>query len=242
MIFSAKTDIGLRRSSNQDAFSFKKIGDDFGWSVVCDGMGGMAAGNLASEIAVKHIEKSFNDNLSPKLSEKQILNLIKASVESANSAIFDKAKNDEKFNGMGTTIVLAVVKGSNCYVAHAGDSRLYRFSNGKLSQVTTDHSVVQSMVDIGHITEAEAKLHPNKNIITKALGVHSNIDVDITCVSVCREDIVLLCTDGLTNCVSDAEINNILQNTGIEGVADELVDKANAGGGLDNITAVALKI
>lgn len=242
MIYSAKTDVGLTRTANQDAFSVNIFNEDFALFVVCDGMGGTAAGNVASEMAVERVVKSFNDNYSPKLSEKQIVGLLKSSVESANAAIYEKASANEELKGMGTTIVCAVVYKNTCLVAHAGDSRLYRFRQGVLSQITTDHSVVQTMVDSGHITEEEAKIHPNKNIITRALGVHSAVEVDITDFSLESNDIVLLCSDGLTNCLESDEIANILHSADFEKVTDIMIEKANGNGGYDNITAVAFKI
>ena len=242
MICSAKTDIGLKRSVNQDAYGFKIISEDLAWAIVCDGMGGMAAGNIASEIAADHITNSFSENLSPKLNEKQITTFLKAAVESANAAIYEKATNNDELKGMGTTVVCAVVKENICFVAHAGDSRLYLFRDGTLIQMTSDHSVVQSMVDNGHLTEEEAKSHPNKNIITRALGVHKSVEVDITDFNIKDGDVILLCSDGLTNCVEDSEIVSILNNSEFERISELLIDKANSGGGIDNITAVALKI
>lgn len=242
MIFSAKTDIGLKRSANQDTLSVKILNDNLAWAIVCDGMGGMAAGNVASETAVAHIIKAFEDNLSPKLTEKQIFSLLKSSIESANAAIYEKAASKEELKGMGTTVVCALVKDNTCFVAHAGDSRLYLFRDGALNQITNDHSVVQSMVDTGHITEEEAKSHPNKNIITRALGVHKSVDIDISDFALKEDDIILLCSDGLTNCVDGESLIDSLANSNFDVLADNLIDKANNGGGNDNITVAALKI
>ncbi len=242
MIISAKTDVGLKRSANQDAFDTKILNDGLAWAIVCDGMGGQAAGNIASKIAVERITSAFSENLSPRLNEKQLATFLKAAAESANMAIYDKARSDEELSGMGTTLVCAVIKEGSCLVAHAGDSRLYLFRDNCLIQMTSDHSVVQSMVDNGHLTEEEAKTHPSKNIITRALGVHSRIDVDINDFSVKENDIILLCSDGLTNCVDDAEITKVLTESEPENISEILIDKANSGGGFDNITVVTIKI
>jgi protein phosphatase len=189
-----------------------------------------------------NITKAFEDNLSPKLNDKQIFSFLKASIESANAAIYEKASSNEELKGMGTTVVCTLIKDDTCFVAHAGDSRLYLFREGNLSQITNDHSVVQSMVDNGHLTEEEAKIHPNKNIITRALGVHKDVDIDISDFRVNSNDIILLCSDGLTNCVDNAALIELLSNSEFDGLAEVLVNKANDGGGNDNITVVALKI
>lgn len=237
----AKTDIGLKRSTNQDNF---KISSDTSlpvWAVVCDGMGGMAAGNVASQTAVQLIEKSLSDNLSPSVSESFICNLLKSSVLTSNAAIYDMACSDENFKGMGTTVVAVIIKDNIAYIAHAGDSRAYLYHNGSLKQITTDHSIVQSMVDNGQLTEDEARNHPNKNIITRAVGVRSEMEVDLTKVIFETNDTLLLCTDGLTNCVDDLKICEILGEADLEKAARRLIDTANANGGIDNITIAAFR-
>ena len=242
MIFSANTDIGLKRKINQDGYNFKAFGDECAWIVVCDGMGGMAAGNIASAETVKLLSRSLNDNLSQRSSGEFIRNLLKSSIESANAAVFEEASNSAELKGMGTTVVCAVILNGVCYVAHAGDSRLYRFHNGVLNQVTTDHSVVQTMVDSGQLTEEQAKSHPNKNIITRAVGVHSNIEIDFDEFDVFDSDVILLCTDGLTNCVSDEEIVSVIENEDFNCTAERLTEIANNNGGFDNSTVVVVKI
>lgn len=242
MTFSAKTDVGLKRKINQDYFDYGQLGDNACWLAVCDGMGGMVAGNVASETAVKCLARSFGENLSSKSPPAFIRSFLEKSVASANAVVFDMADADNELRGMGTTVVAAVVVEGVCYVAHAGDSRLYKIQDGVLSQVTTDHSVVQTMVDSGQLTEEQAKIHPNKNIITRALGVRNDIDVDFTEFKVSNGDIIFLCSDGLTNCVDDEEILNVMKNNDFSLTADILVDIANNNGGIDNITIVAVKI
>lgn len=243
MLISAKTDVGLKRASNQDCFDFAKFENGtVAWAVVCDGMGGMAAGNVASAEAARVIANSLNNNLTPKSSPSSINNLLKSSIESANAAIYDMALNDENLRGMGTTIVVVVVVKGVAYFAHVGDSRAYICSCNELSQITTDHSVVQTMVDNGQITADEAKNHPNKNIITRALGIAPYIDVDFAEKELNENDIIILCSDGLTNCVDDELIAFSASDNDFATLADRLVDLANKNGGNDNITVVAVKI
>ena len=243
MIVSAKTDIGMKRSTNQDSFSYGQLENgNLTWAVVCDGMGGMAAGNVASAAAVEVIAGVLEQNLSPKSSPSFINNLLKSAIESANARIYDMALENEEMRGMGTTVVVVVIVKGVAYFAHAGDSRAYIYSNDKLSQITTDHSMVQTLLEKGQLTEDEAKNHPNKNIITRALGVAPYIDIDFDECEVVLSDTVLLCTDGLTNCIDDELIKLASSDNDFVSLAERLVELANQNGGNDNITVVAVKI
>lgn len=243
MLVSAKTDIGMKRSTNQDSYSYGQFENGtITWAVVCDGMGGMAAGNIASITAVEVIAGALEQNLSPKSSPSFVKNLLKTSIESANAKIFSMAEENEDMRGMGTTVVAVVVIKGVAYFVHAGDSRAYYYSNNQLSQVTTDHSVVQTLLESGQLTQDEAKNHPNKNIITRALGVASYIDVDFETLDVSEGDTVLLCTDGLTNCIDDELIKLASTDNDFSSLAERLVELANQNGGNDNITVVAVKI
>jgi len=243
MLVSAKTDIGMKRSTNQDSYSYGQFENGtITWAVVCDGMGGMAAGNIASITAVEVIAGALEQNLSPKSSPSFVKNLLKTSIESANAKIFSMAEENEDMRGMGTTVVAVVVIKGVAYFAHAGDSLAYYYSNDQLSQVTTDHSVVQTLLESGQLTQDEAKNHPNKNIITRALGVASYIDVDFETLDVSEGDTVLLCTDGLTNCIDDELIKLASTDNDFSSLAERLVELANQNGGNDNITVVAVKI
>ena len=242
MLVSAKTDIGMKRSNNQDSFSYGQLDNGaVTWAVVCDGMGGMAAGNVASATATEVIAGSFENNLSPKSSASVVRNLLKSSIESANARIYNMALEDEALRGMGTTVVAVVIIKGVAYIAHAGDSRAYFYSNNQLAQITTDHSVVQTLVEKGQLTEQEAKNHPNKNVITRALGVAPYIDIDFEEREVLLGDTLLLCTDGLTNCIDDELIKLAVSDNDFETLAERLVELANQNGGYDNITAVAIK-
>ena len=237
-IFS-KTDRGRVRTDNQDAYFAGKITDDAVFAVVCDGMGGANAGNVASEMAVRHISeyiiRSYRGNMNASETEKTLKNAI----ISANITLYDKAVNNAELNGMGTTAVAAFVKGDTAVIAHVGDSRIYLI-NGGITQLTRDHSVVQSLIESGKITPEDAKVHPRKNVITRALGAEEDVAVDSDCLSLADGDTLLLCSDGLTNFLDDKEILGIFQNNGISAVAEGLVDAANENGGGDNITVVTV--
>lgn len=236
MRFYSKTDIGKKRYSNQDAVAGKIISNNLAWMVVCDGMGGNNGGDIASKIAVKIISENISDYLRENQSAEYIIGLMKESVELASKAIFDEAKKDEDLKGMGTTVVLSVISNNYLYVVHAGDSRAYLIRNSNIKQISTDHSMVQHMVEIGEITAKEARNHSQKNIITKALGVESNVNPDHSTIELNDKDVILLCTDGLSNHLEDDEICKMFSKYSLEELPEILIDKCNARGGKDNIT------
>lgn len=237
-IFS-KTDRGRVRTDNQDAYFAGKITDDSVFAVVCDGMGGANAGNVASELAVRHISeyviRSYRDGMDMTDTEKTLKNAI----VSANISLYDKAVNNAELAGMGTTAVAAFVKDGTAVIAHVGDSRIY-LVNGEIKQLTRDHSVVQSLIESGKITPEDAKVHPRKNVITRALGAEENVAVDSDCLNLSNGDTLLLCSDGLTNFLDDKDILTVFQNNDISAVAEKLVETANENGGGDNITVVTV--
>ena len=237
-IFS-KTDRGRVRTDNQDAYFAGKITDDSVFAVVCDGMGGANAGNVASELAVRHISeyviRSYRDGMDMTDTEKTLKNAI----VSANISLYDMAVNNAELTGMGTTAVAAFVKDGTAVIAHVGDSRIY-LVNGEIKQLTRDHSVVQSLIESGKITPEDAKVHPRKNVITRALGAEENVAVDSDCLNLSNGDTLLLCSDGLTNFLDDKDILTVFQNNGISAVAERLVEEANKNGGGDNITVVTV--
>jgi len=237
-IFS-KTDRGRVRTDNQDAYFAGKITDDAVFAVVCDGMGGANAGNVASELAVRHISeyviRSYRDGMDMTDTEKTLKNAI----VSANISLYDKAVNNAELAGMGTTAVAAFVKDGTAVIAHVGDSRIY-LVNGEIKQLTRDHSVVQSLIESGKITPEDAKVHPRKNVITRALGAEENVAVDSDCLNLSNGDTLLLCSDGLTNFLDDKDILTVFQNNDISAVAERLVEEANKNGGGDNITVVTV--
>ncbi len=240
MKISAKSDKGIVRANNQDSYAAGELPGNVAWAVVCDGMGGASGGNVASATAVKVISEKIATCYHAGMSDSSIKNLLISAIESANAIVFDASKKNEALSGMGTTVVAVIINVDIVYVASVGDSRAYILSDS-LFQVTTDHSVVQNMIDNGEITKEEARYHPKKNIITRALGIEDEIRADFFREEMSKDnDVVLICTDGLTNFVSEADICSISKESDRYEIADNLVRAANENGGGDNITVVAL--
>lgn len=236
----ARTDVGLLRDNNQDSYAVCELENGAVLAVVCDGMGGAAEGALASSEAVRVIKERICERYYDGMSDLSLKTLLISAVENANNIIYDLSLTDEKYEGMGTTVVATIATDSYVYIVHAGDSRAYKISNGKVFQLTRDHSVVQKMLENGEITPEEAVDHPRKHIITRALGVDSEIKTDFCQESFEDSEILVLCSDGLTNYI---DTNDILELTGNEryfNFADRLVNLANENGGGDNITVVAV--
>lgn len=202
-------------------------------------MGGERAGDVAAAVAVKAISERICSSWRKDMKESSVVNLLTTAVNAANILVFDEAQTSADYKGMGTTVVAAVLNGGQMTVAHAGDSRCYLY-DGTLKRVTKDHSVVQELVDSGRITETEAKTHPERNYITRALGVGERIELDFNTFVLPKSFKVLICSDGLYNFVDDDIIADILKNSGVKDAAKQLVDAANANGGGDNITAVVI--
>ncbi len=241
MKISAKSDKGVVRANNQDSYAAGELPGNVAWAVVCDGMGGAAGGNIASATAVKIISEKIATCYHAGMSDTSVKNLLLSALETANAMVLDSAKKNESLYGMGTTAVAAILNVDILYVASVGDSRVYIVSDS-LFQVTTDHSVVQSMIDNGEITKEEARYHPKKNIITRALGIDSEIKIDFFREELDKDnDIVLLCTDGLTNFADEVQIYSITKDSDEYEIADNLVKTANSNGGGDNITVVSIK-
>lgn len=238
-IFS-KTDKGMVRHVNEDAFAAGELNNGMCWAIVCDGMGGEKCGEVASATAVKVISDYILSSYRVGMSANSIRTMLISAASQANIKIFDMAKKSQDMKGMGTTVVACVIVENTAYVIHAGDSRLYQIHDGEVTQVTRDHSMVQNMVEKGQITATEAKVHPRKNIITRALGVNEDVEVEYDELSIYSSDILLLCTDGLTNFVDVSTIQNTVKNTPLDQIADKLVQLANDSGGGDNITAVVI--
>ncbi len=235
----AKTDKGRVRDSNQDAYAVGEFPDEVAWAVVCDGMGGEAGGNIASALAVKVISDKINASYRENMKDSSIKNMLHSALVAANMEVFDMADSNSDLHGMGTTVVCAIVKDSKAFIAHAGDSRAYVY-DGRLMQVTTDHSLVQKLLDSGRITKEEAEHHPYKNRITRAIGVDKSIEIDFDEIELNDDDVLILCTDGLSNYVTDDELIGEVQDGKYYAFADRLVKKANFNGGGDNVTVVAI--
>lgn len=239
MIIHSKIDKGIIRNSNQDAFIAGQLSENITFAIVCDGMGGANAGNVASEIAVKTVSEYLYNSFRENLTIDEIARLLSSAIKSANLQIYERATKNETLKGMGTTIVVAVALGNEAVISHLGDSRIY-LVNDSISQLTKDHSIVQTLIESGKISEADAKVHPRKNVITRALGVEEDIIVDNDFITLTSGDTLLLCTDGLTNFVDVDTIFSTFKNNEISLVCEKLVELANLGGGGDNITVVTL--
>lgn len=232
------TDVGQKRTMNQDFVyaSEEPVGNLPNLFVVADGMGGHKAGDFASRYTVEVILKSVRANR-----ERNPIKIIRTAIETANTKVLEKAREDENLSGMGTTVVAATVLGRYIYVANVGDSRLYLIRD-KIQQITKDHSLVEEMVRIGEIDRAQARNHPDKNIITRAVGAEDTVTADFFHVELNPGDIVLMCSDGLTNMLEDDEIHMILcSQVNLEEKAEELVKAANQNGGRDNIAVILIE-
>ena len=241
MKLAGKTDVGRVRQDNQDDYRAGELPGDAAWALVCDGMGGARGGREASQCACSVIERCFQEQYSQCIPGEEETFLKKALL-SANRFVFQKAMQDEALAGMGTTAVCALVRSGRVYLCHAGDSRAYLFRDGRLTQLTHDHSYVQELVDCGTITVEEAEHHPQKNIITRALGVDYRLDSEFTCQELQNGDLLLLCSDGLTNAVPRDQLEQLLGTGSFYDLPDQLIRTANENGGPDNITALLLSV
>ena len=241
MKLAGKTDVGRVRQENQDDYRAGELPGGAVWALVCDGMGGAKGGREASQGACDVIENVFQEQYAQCGAGQEEAFLKKALIY-ANRFVFQKASHEESLAGMGTTAVCALVRGGTVYLCHAGDSRAYLFRAGKLTQLTHDHSYVQELVDCGTITVEEAEHHPQKNIITRALGVDYRLDSEFTCQELQNGDLLLLCSDGLTNAVPRDQLEQLLGTGSFYDLPDQLIRTANENGGPDNITALLLSV
>ena len=236
----AKTDTGKIRKVNQDSYAAGELPNSVAWAVVCDGMGGAAGGGIASAAAVKLISEHITSTFRYGMNGNSIKNLLLSAINAANVSVYDMSCSNESLSGMGTTVVVAVVCDGEAHIAHAGDSRAYLISDDGIRQLTKDHSIVQEMLENGELTPDEAKEHPRKNIITRALGVDETIEIDYCEEELKDNDVILLCTDGLTNYAETKDIYDNTKDGRYYEFADRLVNLANDNGGGDNITVVAI--
>lgn len=235
-----KTDIGMVRHCNQDDCRYGTFSDTCAWAVVCDGMGGANGGSVASVEAVEEVRRRLTEGFRPDETEEQIIDLMKSAVSSANKKVYTMSCESEYLRGMGTTVELAVIKDGMVHVVHAGDSRVYLVYSDRIEQLTTDHSLVQEMVERGEITQEQARVHPNKNFITRALGVCEELNLDCITKPFTQGNMLLMCTDGLTNYFESGELLDIIKNTPHEEITDRLVAIAKERGGNDNITVAVI--
>ena len=240
--FAAITDAGIARDRNEDAYM---LTERFGIAVLADGMGGHLAGEVASamatDIITRHLNEAFNQPEQKNSGDSPYeVTAMRAAIQQANTAVFDAARSKPEYNGMGTTVVVAVFQANKLYIAHVGDSRLYRIRAGQLQQITEDHSMVQELLKRGLITPEEARTSSNKNLVTRALGVDSGVEADVRVETFLKGDVYLLCSDGLNDVLTDPDIERVLQQYGknLDETARLLVKEVNARGGPDNVTVI----
>ncbi|MGE4282620.1 MAG: Stp1/IreP family PP2C-type Ser/Thr phosphatase [Clostridia bacterium] len=244
MRIGAFTDKGKARDINEDCFFVSEFNleDVFGYCIVADGMGGHNAGEIASSLAIEEIKKYIKDFYHPDMTDQQVIGIMNDSMSRANKTIYDKSLENQSYNGMGTTAIACIIYDKKIYIAHVGDSRAYLIHESSISQITTDHSMIEELINSGSITREEAQNHPQKNIITRALGGEENIPVDIHIQEYSEGDMIIMCTDGLSNMLTDLEILSVLKcRNHLQSAVEELISIANDRGGLDNITVVALE-
>lgn len=234
---------GKVRQINEDYYYIPQdINNDILLVMVADGMGGHKAGEIASKMAVELSVKYISENFYQyRAQEHGIAKLINEAILRANHAIFEKSMSDSEFEGMGSTLTIAVIDDDNIYIGHVGDSRAYIVKEENIYQITSDHSYVEQLIQNGTITREEAENHPQKNVITKAMGSDLIVEADIIIRAFQKNDKLLLCTDGLTNHLKNEQILEIIQsNESCQDTAEKLVESANDLGGTDNITAIII--
>jgi len=243
-VFGEKTDVGKVRAGNEDDLRVCRSdecpdGID-ALLVVADGMGGHAAGEVASQTTVETVVSYLTqetDTIASML-DAQLLDLMQEALKRANSEVLSKAESSPEMHGMGTTCTVALLRGDHSYIAHIGDSRAYLFREGELERLTRDHSFVEEQVERGALTSEEARVHPRRNVITRAIGLGTDIDVDTYTAKLRSGNRILLCSDGLNSMISDEDICSILKEGDPQATSEKLVDAANDAGGSDNITVI----
>lgn len=232
------TDAGVVREMNQDYYfsSDTAVGNLPNLFIVADGMGGHKAGDYASRYTIERVVASVSRNTG-----EEPIAIMKEAINKANELLVAESREDESKSGMGTTLVIGTIIGNKLFVANIGDSRLYVVGQN-MRQITRDHSLVDEMVRLGEINADEARVHPDKNIITRAVGTSDHVEADFFEVEITADDTILLCTDGLTNMVRDDEILDIIKKyDNAQAATIQLVKEANANGGRDNITVMIIK-
>lgn len=232
--FATKSDIG-RRPNNEDAvYALESEGKYL--FAVADGMGGYSGGEVASKIAVEALKDFFLED------DEKIPVKLKEVIQLANKQIFERSHSSLEFSGMGTTLSIAVISGEKLHIAHVGDSRIYRVRDNEIMQLTQDHSLVAEALRMGTITPEEAKRHPMRNVITRAIGTELELEVDAAEEQIAHDDIIVLCTDGLSNYVEDGEIKKLVKQYEPEQACEKLVKLAKDRNGADNISAIVVKV
>ena len=236
------TDTGLVRSDNQDAFATAEIAE-FTVAVVCDGMGGTAGGRIASTTAVDTVLEELNKSLRQEMDAAQLTQAVLYAIACANDAIHHRASEDEELSKMGTTLVCALCRpNGEALICNIGDSRCYHLSGEGIVQITRDHSVVENMVEQGELTQAQARRHPNRNLITRALGPDEAAQADTFTLTLAEGEFLLLCTDGLVNTVSEQEmLFEVIHESDLDGCLARLLGLSRDNGAPDNVTVVLMQ-
>ncbi len=235
-----KSDIGKIRQSNQDACNGGLFSDGCAWVVVCDGMGGHNAGDIASQSCVDMISNLITQRYNSYINDEEIIEIMKDIAVATNEYIYNMQLQDERLRGMGTTLEFVIARANKMYIVHAGDSRIYKLNNDEIMQITTDHSWVQQMVDLGYLTLEQARKHPNRNCITRAIGISENIEIDSMISEYSEKDLILICTDGLSNYFGSNELMQKVYENIQEDTIGKLIEDAKNMGGSDNITVAII--
>ena len=243
MHFWGLTDAGCVRKQNQDTYMMEQLDRNSVICVVCDGMGGAKSGNVASSLAAEVFIQEVKRSYSGLMDRERCDQMLRSAVKLANFTVFDQSQQFEEFSGMGTTMVAVLIRGKKATVVNVGDSRAYAISPDGIYQLTTDHSVVQMMVDRGELTPETAKSYPGKNLITRALGTEAVVMCDLFHTEVAKGDYVLLCSDGLSNMMDDQEILfEVVHGAQPDRCCERLLAIAKNRGAPDNVTSVLIKI
>ncbi len=233
------TDTGMVRSQNQDDYAIEKLSKDQLLVLVCDGMGGARSGNIASKMAVEVFTEEVKRTVRSGMKQERIDQMLKDSLELANKAVFEQSQISEEYEGMGTTLVAAFIQKDHLTVIHVGDSRAYLLNEGGVTAITTDHSLVELMVQRGELSREAAKNHPGKNLITRAVGTEADVECDLYHQILTKGDNILLCSDGLSNLLSNQEILfEVVHGSKKEECCHRLMKVANFRGSPDNVTIV----
>jgi PPM family protein phosphatase len=246
IISCGMTDVGMRRTHNEDNFL---INDELQLFVVCDGMGGHAGGEVASAIAVHTLEEAFSSTNIPENPSRSLEDLeeitkekLRFAVRLAGKRIHEAAQEERRYLGMGTTCLAMLVERAHVFVGHVGDSRGYLLREGEIQQVTEDHSLVNERIRAGLMTEEEAKSHKLKNVITRSLGFNEEVEVDLSIIPLRRMDLLIMCSDGLSNHIDTDEIGKIVGKYPPQEACRQLINLACERGGDDNITALIVRV
>ncbi len=241
MIAAGRSDIGLKRDTNQD-FYFVSQDENLPLYILADGMGGEKGGETASRLAIETSREIFEKNRLKLKNKKAIKETIRKAIERSNTKIHKKSLKDKSLEGMGTTLLILYISKNKLYIGHVGDSRAYYIARS-IEQLTEDHSLVNALVKSGQLSLEEAKKHPQKNMITRAVGAAAIVESDILSYDYLKEDKILLCSDGLSNMLENEEIYSIMDSSeNVEEICDNLISEALKSGGNDNITTVVVKL